>query len=220
MRTITSRAASVKLALLALLAGAVCVYEPVAAVLAAPPPASASPSASVAAPARPHLALSAYAWPAELSAEPKEEDWASATDLEPFRRNTDAIDAEGLRSAGWCNPRVVGSWLRLTCTAGIHFGIVWGLAGDLAKVKGTIPLVSEVERPTKPTADWAETATRNMGVSATVTFPVAPGSALVLEIDQIDIDNGYEGSVVFTHPWALVDVSWAVGEKAPTVLVR
>ena len=59
-----------------------------------------------------------------------------------------------------------------------------------------------------------------MGTSATITFPVTQGSALLLRIDRMYWDDGYDSSGAYTQPGILVDVSWALGEKAPTILYR
>jgi hypothetical protein len=230
MSAATPRRISTHLARIAALAGAVCATQPLDAVRAAPPAPSAS--ASAAATAGPveksGLAVSAYAWPAELSPEPREEDWAGATELT-------SAQVDIVSPFFWlpsihgvvCTQRALGSWLRLTCTpphdseeGEVFVGALWGLAGDVGKVKGSFVLASELERHKTPAMNRVEAFNRKMGASATITLPVTPGSALLLRLDRIQWDFGYEESTVGTRPGVIVDVSWALGEKYPTILYR
>ncbi len=231
MRLATRR--PVRLALLVVLGCAAVAHGSLRAVEAAPPVpgASAASSASAAAgdvgPGKRGLAVSAYAWPTEVSPAPKEEDWAGATDLETVVFDlVPALEWWPVIKGISCAQRALGAWLRVTCTpshAGSNdtlLGAVWALSGDAAKAKATFTLAAELERYQKGTDTFYLPRTRQMGASATVTFPVAQGSALLLRIDQIGWDDGYEGSSVFTQPGILVDVSWAAGEKSPTITYR
>ena len=126
-----------------------------------------------------------------------------------------------------CTQRALGAWVRIACAPphpadsdGTLLGAVWALSGDVAKVKGTLSPASELPRFKKPPSNIEEALTRKMGASATITFPVTPGSAFLLRLDTIGWDDGYDGSNVFTSAGMLVDVSWALGEKAPTILYR
>jgi hypothetical protein len=224
MRFATSRPSCLALAALAF---AVCAYEPRGAV-GATPPASASASAGALAGAGTQgIPVSAYTWPTEVSPEPREEEWAGALELSSVR-----VDI--VPRFSWlptvhdvvCTQHAVGAWLRVTCTPrhdgkeDVLVGSLWGLAGDVAKVKGSFALASELERYKAPPTGEFETALRKMGASATITLPLAPGSALLLRLDRIEWDSGYESSSVGIEPGILIDVSWAVGEKAPTILYR
>jgi hypothetical protein len=207
MRSATPRRPSAPLALLAALAGAVCAYQPVRAVEAAPADAGESATS---------VPIPAYAWPTELAPEPKEEDWAGATVLAP------QADVRPEDLGAVCERRALGGWLRITCTpsGGGRLGVLWGLAGDDAKVKGRFVLASEVEHYTKPPKDMEEDFRRKMGASATITLPITPGSALLLRLDWIVWDEGYDWAGVVSRPGMFIDVSWALGERSPTILYR
>jgi hypothetical protein len=210
------RSATLRLALIAALAGAVSASPPLRTVEAAPTAPtgsapSAGPSASAtAAPAKHGVPVSAYAWPTEASPEPREEDWAGATDLE--------VDPPRNSGGTSCELRALGAWLRITCAPSWHPGVLWGLAGDVAKVKGRFTLVSEVQHDNKPPKNEQEDAERQMGASATITLPIAPGSALLLRLDAIAWDEDYNWAGVVSRAGWLFDVSWALGEKHPTIL--
>jgi hypothetical protein len=170
--------------------------------------------------------VSDHAWPTDASSEPKEEEWARATELETVKPDIElGWWREGV--AVVCTQRVIRNWIRITCTPqnvpkkdDMFFGVVWGLAGDLENVKGQFVMASELERYKAPPTDVVGDLTRKMGASATVTFQVTPGSAFVLNLAKIGWDHGYEGSVVITRIGVLIDVSWALGEKVPTILYR
>ena len=215
------RSATPRLALIAALAGAVTAYQPLRAVEAAPAPAGSAPpgpSASAAAPAGHGVPVSAYAWPAEASPEPREEDWAGATELEV----APAKDPGGSLVLV-CAQRALGAWLRISCTpppGSSHLGAVWGLAGDVAKVKGSFSLLSGLEGYKKPPTSTKEDLERKMGDAVTITLPLTPGTAALLRIDRISWDEEWDWSGVVASPGMLVDVSWALGEAHPTILYR
>ena len=172
---------------------------------------SAGPSAgATAARAKRGIPISAYAWPTAASPEPREEDWAGATDLE--------VDPPPDGGGTSCELRALGPWLRITCAPSWHPGVLWGMAGDVAKVKGRFTLISEVA--SKPPKSQQEAVERQMGASATITLPITPGSALLLRLDGIAWDEGYDWAGVVARPGWLFDVSWALGEKHPTILYR
>jgi hypothetical protein len=170
---------------------------------------------------------SSYAWPAEAGPEPKEEEWAGATDL-------GTVEVQPASTFWWLSPihlscaqRALGAWVRITCTPphpesgeDTLLGAVWPLSGDAAKAKATFSPASALPRYKSPPSNVVDDLTRKMGASVTITFPTTPGSALLLRVDRIGWDDGYDGSNVFTLPGMLVDVSWALGEKAPTILYR
>ena len=82
----------------------------------------------------------------------------------------------------------------------------------MAKVKGLFVLASEVEPYKTLQADRVNDVVRKMGASATITLPLAPGSALLLRLDEIQWEFGYEDSAVGTRPGLSVDISWALLE--------
>jgi hypothetical protein len=218
MTTTHRRRPPARLALLAALAGAVSAYRPLHPVEAAPPAASASaaPPASAAAPEARGVPVSAYAWPTEVGAEPTEEEWAGATVLE-----TITLERQDAFPGVVCRQAALGAWLRVTCTdEPRRFGVIWGLAGDSAKVKGRFTLASEVEHHDKPPTTREDEMERKMGASATLTIPVTPGSAALLRLDRIAWAEEYEFAGVTSGPGMLIDISWALGEKHPTILYR
>jgi hypothetical protein len=226
MNAARSRLTPARLALLAALAGAAA-YHPLHTVEAAPPDSSAAPSPPASASAAPRrLPLAAYAWPSAPTPEPTEEAWAGATELETFVVDVpgEYFDVPGVA----CAPRALGSWLRLTCAAPprprgfapLFFGAIWVLAGDTARVKGTFVLAAETEEHKAPSTNPGGELQRKMGAAATITLPVMQGSALLLRLDVIAWDEGYSESNVITVPGMLVDVSWAAGEKSPTISCR
>jgi hypothetical protein len=185
----------------------------------AAPPAASAPSAAPSAGAAPakRVAISAYAWPEEAGPEPKEADWAGATPLE----NDTPGAARPDTTSPHCQEAAIGAWVRVTCTPGVkHFGAVWSLAGDTAKAKARFSLASELEHFEKAPQSIGEDMERKMGDLVTVTFPVSPGSATLLRVDGISWEEEYEGSLVLTRAGPMVDVTWALGEKHPSILYR
>jgi len=175
--------------------------------------------------AQPAPPASEHAWPTSPSPEPKDGAWDSAAELETVRVE--------LPNRWWggdvsvqCTQRALGEWVRITCTPphdgtnDVLLGVVWGLAGDLSSVKGQFELSAKLPRYAKPPENIVEYLSRKMGASATITFQVQPGSAFVLSLDEIGWDETYDGSNVFSRAGILVDVSWAHGENAPTILFR
>jgi hypothetical protein len=215
--TVTLRSPRAPFALLAALAGAVSAYQPLRAVEAAPADAgeaapSAAPPASSAAPGDGGKALpvSAYAWPTDLAPEPREEDWAAATEL-----LSDPPDAP-------CKQQALGAWLRITCgpDGTVRYGALWALAGDASKVKAKFMLSYEIEHFDKPPSSEGDDLMRKAGATAIVTLPLAPGSAVLLRLDTIFWDDEYSFSGLISRAGPLLDVSWAAGEKHPTILYR
>jgi hypothetical protein len=168
------------------------------------------------------LVAAAAAGPTDASDEPKEEDWASATDLGPAE-----LDKNKWVTRPQCTQRAIREWVRVICTPTFDgdedwfFGAVWGFAGETKPVKASFVPASNVGLFQKAPTSPIEELTRKMGASATVTFPIRPGTAVVLGIDQLGWDHHYDGgSNVMTSPGILVDASWAAGEKKPTILYR
>lgn len=163
-----------------------------------------------------------YAWPTQSSPEPTEDEWKGATELERAVANT--YREWGPPETIACTQHVVREWMRVTCTPigtrDRFVGVLWGMAGDLSSVKGSFVQVSTLDRFKSPPTSIIEDLTRKMGVSATVTFQAKPASAMVLSLDEIGWDENYEGSSVFSRAGILLDVSWAQGEKAPTIAFR
>ena len=212
------RSATPRLVLTAALAGALSAYPNLRTVEAAPESAaSAAPSASATAGAKGGVAVDAYAWPTEAAPEPKEEAWAGATALE-----TPTIkDSTGTLPPA-CDQQALGSWLRITCTppATRHAGAIWGLAGDTAKAKGKFLILSEILPTKQAPTSVQEGMERKMGVSATITIPVTPGSAVLLRLDWVSWEEEWDWSGVVASPGIFIDVSWALGETHPTILYR
>lgn len=226
------------LAIFALVAGAVSSSVEAPEAVAQTPPASgaasAAPTASGSAGASSGASsesdaaakMKAYVWPTQPSDEPKEEEWATAADL-------------GVKTAPWeggralfsewrvdCAQRAVRDWLRITCTPQLNgfdvefAGVIWGMAGDVSTAKGSFVLAGTQERykslPSRVDTDLI----RKMGASATVTFQVKPGGSVVLGLDRISWATGWDGGEVVVGTGILVDVSWALGERAPTIALR
>lgn len=169
--------------------------------------------------------VATYAWPADETPEPKEEEWANATPLETVR--------PALPNRWWgggaeivCTQRVLREWVRVVCTPphegeqDVLVGVLWGMAGDLDDVTGQFEMAAELPRYAKPPESIVEDLSRKMGASATVTFPARPGRAMLLSLDEIGWDESYDGSNVFSRSGIILDVSWARGEKGPTILYR
>lgn len=220
MKSLRTSIVSTRFALPALVALAVSpVAEatpipPSSVTLGASPPASATPSASASsAPAGPTVA--SYAWPTTSSPEPKAEEWTSATVLESVTASIGSGDAV-------CTQRVVREWMRISCTPSLpdtFFGVLWGWAGDLDLVKGTFGLAADVIK--KPPTNEMEQLTMKMGARADVTFQARPGTAFLVTLERMGWDDsGWDGPSLFVSSGAVIDVSWALGEKGPTVLYR
>lgn len=195
--------------------------------------AAPAPSGSVAA-APAGMAISAYAWPKEASEQPKEEEWAGATELEMVTN---------LETTGWskkrvnCRQRALREWMRVECAAPevppknffletqTLYGSLWGLAGDISSTSGQFQLASAVEAYAKnldkDPKNTAARLMRAMGAIATVTFQAKYGSAMMVRLDEIFWAENYmgEGSVI-VQPGILIDVSWALGEKYPTIVLH
>jgi len=102
------------------------------------------------------------------------------------------------------------------------YGSVWGLAGDISSASGQFQLASAVEAYSKyldkDPKNTAARLTRGMGAIATITFQAKYGSAMMVRLDEIFYAENYmgEGSVLVS-PGIVFDVSWALGEKYPTI---
>lgn len=242
------RGGSISIALLALCAGAVSsAVDPPRAEAQTPPAsgaasAAASPSASAAASPSASAAassieaaendaaakLSAYAWPAQASDEPKEEEWAGAADLGittgPWKGEKFFL------SGGWaveCSRRAVRDWLRITCSpknkeSDTLMGVIWGLGGDVSHVKGSFVLAGALEQYKKLPSRVDTELLKKMGASVTVTLQMKPGGSSMVQIDRIWwATNAYgEDGAVIVAPGFVVEASWALGEKAPTIAFR
>jgi hypothetical protein len=167
--------------------------------------------------------VSDYAWPKETSSEPKDDEWANATQLETLKLGSQhQWESFGVT----CSPRVVREWVKLTCAAKEEgefiplFGVIWGMAGDLSTAKGSFTPASTLERYKDPPKNENDQLTRKMGAAATAVFQAKPGSAMVLQFDELFWNLNYEGLSVETRTGMMVDVSWAMGENAPTIVMR
>ncbi len=191
---------------------------------AAPAPSATSAASAGAAP-DPAALVASYAWPTSASPEPNEADWAGAHDL--------GAATVSIARSPWvtaapvpCRQRAVREWVRVTCAPNHEevsdtlLGVIWALAGDTSTVKATFSLASELPRYAAAPTDRMQELTRKMGAAATVTFQARPGSAILLTVDEMGWDEGYDGASAFSSPGIVLDVSWALGEKAPTILYR
>jgi hypothetical protein len=175
------------------------------------------------------MSVSSYAWPKETSEQPKEEEWASATELESV---TTVASSGWLKMPAKCRQRVLREWMRLDCSPpdppknfpeGQRFyGSLWGLAGDISGASGQFQLVSAVETYAKKTdpnpTNVAGRFTRAMGAVGTVIFQAKYGNATMLRLDEIFWAEQYDGGGnVLLSPGIVIDVSWALGEKHPTI---
>lgn len=189
--------------------------------------ASAAPNASASV-APTGMPVAQYTWPKEASEAPKEEEWAGATELEAI-----ATTAQ----SGWvkrparCRQRAVREWVRLECSppdppndlnldVQRFYGSLWGLAGDISGSSAQFELVSKVEKYSKGRnpAQTSDRLTLGMGAVGMVTFQAKYGSATMLRMDQIFWAERYDGGGnVELAPGIIIDVSWALGEKYPTI---
>lgn len=173
---------------------------------------------------KPAPKVSEYAWPTETSKEPTDEEWANATKLETIvkLRNNTLIY---WRDIG-CTPRAVREWVKLTCSGLPEskgepmWGAIWVMAGDFANMKGSFALMSTLDAFKDPPKDDHDRMTRKMGASATTTFQMKPGTAFVLQLDELFWNENYGDISVEPRAGFMVDVSWALGEKAPVIMVR
>jgi hypothetical protein len=192
---------------------------------------SAAPvlSASPAAPPT-GMSVSSYAWPKETSEQPKEEEWAGATELESI---TTVASSAWVKKPVKCRQRVLREWVRIDCSPpdpptkeffeGQRFyGSLWGLAGDISGASGQFQLVSSIEAYAKKTdpdpTNVGARLTRAMGAVGTAIFQAKYGNATMLRLDQAFWAENYDGGGnVLISPGIIIDVSWALGEKHPTI---
>jgi hypothetical protein len=177
------------------------------------------------------MAVSAYAWPKEASDKPKEADWAGATMLESI--NTVAL-SDWRKASLTCRQWALREWIRIECSPPgsmnsefladqRFFGSLWGLAGDISNVSGQFKLVSEIDYLSKATdqSSISGRLTRAMAAKGTITFQAKYGSATMLRMDEIFWAEQYDGGGnVLLAPGIIVDISWALGEKYPSVILR
>lgn len=196
--------------------------------------ASAAPAPSGSAAAVPKgIPSASYAWPKETSDQPKSEEWAGATELESITTQA---------TSGWskkpvtCRQRALRAWVRVDCPPPEvshddvrpehrFYGSLWGLAGDVSGTAGQFQLVSSVESHTKKLdEDLSEVGARlarGMGAVGTVIFQAKYGSAAMLRLDQIFWVDQYDGGGnALLAPGIVIDVSWALGEKYPSIELR
>ncbi len=194
--------------------------------------AAAAPSASASANVGPTgIPISTYVWPKEVSEAPKDAEWTSATELETA---TTVAQSGWLKKPVKCRQRVLREWMRLDCSPpdpptkqfleGQRFyGSLWGLAGDVSNVSGQFQLVSTVEAYAKRTSPSSVDGrlTRAMGAMGTITFQAKYGSATMIRMDEIFWAEQYDGGGnVLLAPGIVIDISWALGEKHPTILLN
>jgi hypothetical protein len=193
--------------------GLVVAFPPRYAVAA--PSASASASAA-ASPNAPSGTLATYAWPTQASERPKDEEWSKATVLESFKIERGTFDGTK------CEPRVLREWVEVKCTplGDALFSVLWGVGGDLKDVKGWFKMLGELGPPADPTSS-VDRIKIGGAAYGTLSFPVRQGSAFVLSLDRLGVDENYDGGIfIGTSQGIVVDVSWVAGEKAPTILFR
>jgi hypothetical protein len=203
---------------------------------AAPPTPSAEssaapgPSASARA-ASNGMSVSTYAWPKDASDKPNEDEWEHATELEEVKTS---VRSWWGKIPATCLQRVVREWVRIECLppdlmaenfreSRRFYGSLWGLAGDISSASGQFQLVSTLE-PLAQDSDPNSVSgrlIRRMGAIATVTFQAKCGSAMMLRMDQILWADQYDGGGnVLLDPGIIIDVSWALGEKHPTIALN
>ncbi len=200
------------------IAACVAAFSASRSAFAAPSPtasvvASASGSAGVS-DALPRPTMSTYAWPTQTSDPPKDEEWTKAIALETV------TVGDGSWKGTRCAPRVVREWVELACTPPDSrlFAVAWNVAGADKDTKAWFKMLGELGPP--PDRFEASMKRIEFAVAATVVFPVRRGSAFVVDVDQGGVDENYDGGVfVFTQAGISVDVSWASGEAAPSILV-
>ncbi|HRI68598.1 MAG TPA: hypothetical protein PK156_30430 [Polyangium sp.] len=226
MKTITSPSIAIWSLVLGCLPTAHAAQEVPAASASA---AAAAPSGSASAPPG-GMAISAYKWPREASGQPKEEEWAGATELESMTTQT-GFSWE--RFDITCRTWAVREWVRLECALQggrkssrdfpHFFGSLWGLAGDISGVSGQFRLASKVDQYASKLnpADEVDRLQLGMGAAGIVTFQAKYGSAVMLRLDEIFWAEQYDGGGnVLVDPGILIDIGWALGEQYPTISVN
>ncbi len=182
--------------------------------------ASGSPAPSQAPPADPgNIDLAGIDWPKTASAAPTPEQWATAQKLAH-------VKGDGFGPSASCDTFVLQEWVRVVCTDltiewdhATAIGAVWGVAGMLDDVKARVTLVGS-QALTALMPDGAPTV-KNMASSVDITFPLRPGHATMIEVVGASwAFEEYNGNFFSgIDPGLLIDVSWALGEKAPTLII-
>ena len=157
-----------------------------------------------------------HAFPSEPSAAPEPEAWEKATLL----GNVKLGEKES------CVGAVLGDWVRLRCEshrasgdAADMLAAVWAVAGDVRSV--------DVDTFAVPAAALEDLMKEGRpfyasGASAfDITFQLKRGSATLLEIVRARWSyESYNGNFFQSiDPGILIDASWALGEKTPTLHV-
>lgn len=173
---------------------------------------SGSASASAAAPQGP--TVSTYAWPTEASPEPKPEEWAKATQL-------GSVDVKIAYRDARCTEEAVREWMRIRCQPtdpDTTLGVIWGRAGNLDGVQGSFVLAKDSDHFKKPPTNEMEALTLQMGVSGEIRFQAKPGTAFVVSLERLGWDEGGWGDISLSiQSGVIIDVSWALGEKGPSI---
>ncbi len=181
--------------------------------------ASGSSAREKAPPADPgNVDLGGIDWPSAASVAPTPEQWASVSKLAH-------CSGDSLSASSSCDTFVLRGWVRVVCTAlnierghATAIGAVWGVAGMLDDVKARVTLVGS-HALTILMPDGAPTV-ENMASSVDITFPLRPGHATMIEVvDATWAFEEYNGNFFSgINPGLLIDASWAVGERAPTLI--
>lgn len=164
--------------------------------------------------------LDTYAWPTEPSAEPTDAEYDAGAQLKiPENR----WEKGGIGVARTCVLRVVREWVRVRCdpvSESTSYGVVWGAAGDLSSVKARMPLRGTVNPNKAPPQSFIEESTLKMGAYVTLSFQAKPGSAFLVDIHEMGWEFGGWGDGFLNVSSAVqVELSWAAGEKTPSILL-
>lgn len=181
--------------------------------------ASGAPAREKAPPADPgNLDLGGIDWPKTASVAPTTEEWANVPKLAH-------VKGDSFGASGSCDTFVLREWVRVVCTDltieqdhASAIGAVWGVAGMLDDVKARVTLVGNQALATLM-PDGVPTV-KNMASSVDITFPLRPGHATMIEVVGASwAFEEYNGNFFSgIDPGLLIDVSWALGEKAPTLI--
>jgi hypothetical protein len=120
-----------------------------------------------------------------------------------------------------CTQEAVREWMRIRCKPSdpdVTLGVIWGRAGDLDGVQGSFVLAKDSDHFKKPPTNEMEALTLQMGVSGEIRFQAKPGTAFVVSLERLGWDEGGWGDVSLSiQSGVIIDVSWALGEKGPSL---
>ena len=158
-------------------------------------------------------------WAKSPGTAPSVEEWAKATVLSKVDGDT-----LGMTSAT-CETSALHGWVHVVCKQlqvdsdnASGLSAVWGVAGNLENVKVEAHMVGTAGLGQLMREGVATVS--NMASSFDITFPLTEGQAQLIEVSGGDWAHEEYNGNFFTavSPGLLIDASWALGEKAPTLI--